>query len=287
MQELLNQVFCGECSELMATLLPANSINLTVTSPPYDNLRTYQGYNFDFEAIARQLFRVTKQGGVVVWVVGDATVNGSETGTSFRQALYFMELGFNLHDTMIYERFGRFPDVSRYRNDFEFMFVFAKSQPKTYHKIRDRKNVKPIGSSLRGTERTQDGQLLANRTHRVRKALGDKGNIWRYAAGLGSTTQDQIAYQHPAIFPEALARDHILSWSNPGDIVLDPMCGSGTTLKMCVLTGRQFIAFDISKEYCELAKKRIALAQSQPTLFNPYAIQSAYDNGDNGKSPNG
>jgi len=263
------ELFQGDCAQVMATFDP-DCIDLTVTSPPYDNLRTYRGYTFDFEAIAKQLYRVTKPGGVVVWVVGDATVNGSETGTSFRQALYFMGLGFNLHDTMIYNK-GRvaYPDQTRYHQVFEYMFVFSNGKPKKVNLIIDRKN--RWGKSENWgtkTSRSPEGQIvsssLANRTV---KDIGCRFNVWNIPAGFGNSSNDDLAYQHPAQFPEALARDHILSWSNPGDTVLDPMCGSGTTLKMALTYGRNCIGIDVAQEYLDISRRRVDRVLAQPGLF--------------------
>lgn len=264
---------CGDCAQVMAEHIADNSIDLTVTSPPYDNLRTYNGYTFDFEAIAAQLWRVTKPGGVVVWVAGDATINGSETGTSFRQALRFMELGFNLHDTMIYEKSHiSYPDDTRYYQVTEYMFVLSKGAPAAFSPICDRRNTykMPWGGL---TSRDKDGELKARKSYHKGLDFGPRYNIWRYHQGSGFTTQDTAAYNHPAIFPEALARDHILSWSNPGDVVLDPMMGSGTTGKMALLTGRRFVGIDISAEYVELARQRIAKVEAQPFLFHPTETQ--------------
>lgn len=245
---------------LMAEL-PPDCIDLTVTSPPYDNLRDYHGYPFDFESIAFELFRVTKPGGVVVWVVADEIVNGSESGNSFRQALHFMELGFNLHQTMIYEKTGHpFPPSNRYYRQSEYMFVFSKGTPlatnllRTKVKYKNKRNLPP-------PTRQADGSM-----ERMKYKIGNdtriKDNIWRYATGKGNTTSDSFAFEHPAMYPEALAKDHILSWSDPGAVVLDPMCGSGTTCKMAKQNGRQFLGFDISDEYCEIASKRIKGAQT-------------------------
>ena len=219
----------GDCLELMKDI-PDGSIDLTVTSPPYDNLRTYNGnieqWSFEkFQGIAKELYRVTKQGGVVVWVVGDATVNGSETGTSFKQALYFMQCGFNLHDTMIYQKNGAaYPagkNSNRYSNIFEYMFVFSKGKPKTKNLIKDKPN-KWAGSSTFGesTNRQKDGSLKSS-GKRVVGEFGYRDNIWQINNGKGFGSDD-IAIKHPAIFPEQLAQDHILSWSNEGDVVLDP-----------------------------------------------------------------
>ena len=261
-------LYLGDCVEVMKDI-PENSIDLTVTSPPYDNLRTYNGYVFNFEGIAKELYRVTKKGGVVVWIVGDATINGSETGTSFRQALYFKEIGFNLHDTMIYEKSGiRYPDKTRYYNAFEYMFVLTKGAIKTFNPICDRKNIY-AGSLVSGTERKANGDLIKiNHTGRRVKSFGCRFNVWRINEGFNKSHTDNLAYQHPATFPEQLANDHIISWSNPNDVVFDPMCGSGTTGKMAILNNRKFIGIEISEEYIDIACKRIEIAYSQPRLFD-------------------
>jgi len=251
-----NKIYNENCLETMARM-PDGFIDLVVTSPPYDNLRKYNGYSFDFEAIAKELFRVVKVGGVVVWVVADATVNGSETGTSFRQALHFMSLGFNLHDTMIYEKSGMaYPDSARYSQIFEYMFVLSKGSVKSVNLIKDRPNkfVGTMGGNKRGGLCT-------------RGEFGARFNIWRYANGRDNSSEDRIAFEHPAIFPEQLAKDHILSWSNEGDLVYDPFGGSGTTAKMSHLEKRDWIISEISSEYAALAQKRIDPYLRQMTLF--------------------
>jgi DNA modification methylase len=261
------KLYLGDCAKVMETFSDA-CIDLTVTSPPYDNLRTYNGYVFDFEAIAQQLFRVTQNGGVVVWVVGDATINGSETGTSFRQALYFMGLGFNLHDTMIWDKVGmRYPDAQRYNPVFEYMFIFSKGAPKTTNFIMDKKNLYSGGLVARVSQtREKDGRLHENSAYRndknkVVREFGKRNNIWQVHTGGGEGDG-----AHPAYFPESLARDHILSWSNPDDVVFDPMMGSGTTGKMAVLYQRNFMGIEISDEYMKIAEKRIHDAQLQIRL---------------------
>lgn len=241
--------------------IQTESVDLTVTSPPYDNLRSYLGYSFDFETIAAELYRVTKPGGVVVWVVGDATVKGSETGTSFRQALHFKDIGFNLHDTMIWKK-NNLPQNQhpRYTPAFEYMFVLSKGYPATFH---------PLQQHARGGGGKIGGQRNADNSHRheVRKeyantsaGLKRRTNIWNLPVGFGASlsTADKIAFDHPAIFPEQLAADHIASWSNPGDTVLDPFMGSGTTGKMAVLAGRKFIGIETSEQYLnKIARPRI------------------------------
>ena len=248
-KKMKDKVFHGECNGVMQGMAD-ESIDLTVTSPPYDNMRTYKGYDFDFEIIAEELFRITKQGGIVVWVVGDATIKGSETGTSFRQALYFKELGFNLHDTMIYEK-AQSPFGSNlcYLQSFEYMFIFSKGRPKTLNLIRDRKNKRSGVESVAAGGLSVDG-IKQERKHKELKEYGRRKNIWKY--GVGGSKID-----HPAIFPEQLAKDHILSWSNEGDIVFDPMCGSGTTLLMAKQNNRHYIGIDIAEEYVELSRKRL------------------------------
>ena len=252
-----NQIILGDCLEKMKEF-PDNFIDLTVTSPPYDNLRDYEGYVFDFENIVKELFRVTKKGGVVVWVVGDSIIEGSESGTSFKHALYFKKIGFKLHDTMIYHRPPRFPDKLRYSQSFEYMFVFSKGRPNTFNPIMDHKN-KPDGHL--GGEVTSGGRnkagILNTRIRPKPREFSNRWNVWDIPNGYFKSTMDKEAYNHPAIFPEALARDHIISWSNEGDIVLDPFAGSGTTLKMAKQLNRNYIGIEISEKYYEIIKKRI------------------------------
>jgi len=256
----MNKILQGDCLEVMKTL-EDNSIDLTVTSPPYDNLRDYKGYTFDFEGIAKELYRITKEGGVVVWVVGDATIKGSETGTSFKQALYFKEIGFNLHDTMIYQKTGcPFPTTNRYYPIFEYMFIFSKGKPKTTNLIEDRIN-KYAGQKVarKHHSRQKDGSVRENTAFRNNpdkrlKEVGVRFNIWEITS---SRNVNSGAGEHPAIFPEKLAEDHILSWSNEGDTVFDPMAGSGTTLKMAKKNNRNYIGIEVSPEYIEIINKRL------------------------------
>lgn len=252
-----NEIICGDNAQVLARF-PDGCIDLTVTSPPYDNLRSYNGFTWDFEALAAQLYRVTKVGGVVVWVVGDATVDGSETTTSAEQKIFFHKLGFNIHDTMIYETPKMPMNDNRYQASFEFMFVFSKGTPATFNPIKDKKNTQAGLRKSASTQRSADGSLRLMNKKSATTAFSVRDNIWRIDSGYMKTTDDKYAYNHPAMFPESLARDHILSWSNPGDLVLDPFIGSGTTAKMAKETGRDFIGIDISEEYCKLARKRIA-----------------------------
>ena len=194
---------------------------------------------------------------MIVWVVGDQTINGSETGTSFKQALFFKDLGLNLHDTMIYQKnSSAFPDNVRYYQIFEYMFIFSKGSPKTINLIKDRGN-KDARNGDNGTKRLKNGELLKLKRGGY-SAFGRRTNIWEYNIGKGHSTNDEIAHEHPAIFPEKLARDHIYTWSNAGDLIYDPMMGSGTVAKMALLSERQYIGSEINKKYCNIAEKRIS-----------------------------
>ena len=244
-------IYHGDNCEVMG-MMPAESVDLVVTSPPYDNLRTYGGHSWDFEGVAQQLWRVIKPGGVVVWVVADATIDGDETGTSFRQALRFKEIGFRLHDTMIWNK-GGFSDVgstqTRYGPVVEFMFVLSNGKPSTFNALKDRRNAVPF-RKISGT--VKDASGVARPASNIGKVLGEFGirfNDWAIPPDRNSA--------HPAPFPEALARDHILSWSNEGDIVLDPFNGSGTTTKMAQLMGRRGIGIEVNEEYCEIGVNRL------------------------------
>lgn len=236
----MNQLFNENCLDTMKRL-QNDSVDLTVTSPPYDNLREYKGYSFDFEPIAKELYRITKPNGVVVWVVGDATVKGSETGTSFRQALYFMECGFNLHDTMLYEKnsstYTARPEGNRYTQIFEYMFILSKGKPKA-NLICDKRN-KWAGHKDYSGKMKNPVREFAPRT-----------NIWKYVTSLNSSG-------HPAPFPLALAKDHIRTWSNEGDLVYDPFMGSGTTALAATQLNRNWLGSEIAKEYCDLINRRL------------------------------
>lgn len=230
--------------DCLATMerMPDGHIDLTLTSPPYDNLRTYNGYSFDFESIAKELYRVTKPDGMLVWVVGDAVINGSESGSSFRQALYFMEQGFKLHDTMIYEKnspaYPARANGNRYTQIFEYMFVFAKGKVPS-QLICDKPNKWAGHKDFSG---------------KLKNPVPDfspRNNIWKYTTSFNG-------WKHPAFFPEALAHDHIISWSKEGDLVYDPFMGSGTTAYVAKQLNRKWIGSEISSEYCEMINKRLA-----------------------------
>lgn len=242
--------------------IPDNHIDLVVTSPPYDNLRTYNGYSFDFENVAKELFRVTKQGGIVVWVVGDATINGSESGTSFKQALYFMQCGFKLHDTMIYETDKPPLTHNRYEQRFEFMFILCKGKLNTFNPIKipcKHAGIEWKARKFRANSKAEFKQSdIKTSEHKV------KGNVWYYPTN--SSTNGNVTNKHPATFPEQLANDHILSWSNEGDLVYDPFMGSGTTAKMAIVNNRNWIGSEISEEYVELANKRLDTYLRQTAL---------------------
>lgn len=240
---------CCDCLDGLATL-SNDSIDLVITSPPYDNLRKYKGFTFDFEAVAKELYRVLKPGGVIVWIVSDSVIKGSETGSSFKQALYFKEIGLNLYDTMIWLKPSpQAPTEGRYYDVFEYMFILSKGKPKTLNLLEDRKN-RSAGTVSKKETRSCREDRKYKEGRRVVKEYGRRFNVWEISRGHNPTA-------HPAVFPEQLATDHILTWSNPGDTVLDPFIGSGTTAVACIKNDRKIIGYDISEEYIEMAEKRV------------------------------
>lgn len=260
----MNVAYNMDCVDGMAQFVADEFIDLTVTSPPYDGIRTYNGYTFDWHKTIEQLYRVTKQGGIVVWIVSDQTINGTETGTSFRQALYAMECGFNLHDTMIWEKDAfSLPDSTRYYSCFEYMFIWSKGKPKTFNPIEDRMNLWG-GTKVHGTFREADGSLKSRSgtwKKVVCKDYGCRFNVWQVSTEKNNTTG------HPAVFPIKLVQDHIKSWSNEGDTVLDPFLGSGTTRIAAYNCGRSFIGFEISKDYFDKQEERFKAHTAQLSLF--------------------
>ena len=260
----MNNIILGNCAEELQKL-EDNSVDAFITSPPYDNLRDYNGYSFPFEDIATAMHSKLAEGGVIVWVVGDAVLKGSETGSSFRQAIFFQELGLRIHDTMIYEKNGSsFParrTGNRYSQVFEYMFVFSKGKPKTANLICDKKNKWSGWTTFgKGTNRDKDGRLIEGKGRKPTPNFSPRHNVWKYNTGKSYTTKDSFAFEHPAMFPESLAEDHIMTWTNPGDLVVDPFVGAGTTTKMAAINGRQWIGIDMSEEYVEIAKKRMEVA---------------------------
>lgn len=256
LSELVNKVHCKDAL-LMLNQIPDASIDLVLTSPPYDDMRLYNGYSFNFEPIARETYRVLKEGGVCVWVVGDSTKDGKETLTSMRQALYFVDVcGFSMNDTMIYHRQGRFPEEYRYWQDFEYMFVLTKGKPKTFNA---QKESAKYGGKKVSTERQSDGTLRHPKNQRVTTDMKSLSNVWYISRG-DMMKDDNIRYEHPAAFPELLAMRHILTRTDEDDIVLDYFGGSGTVASEARKYKRDYITCDTSSEYCELMRRRLALA---------------------------
>lgn len=266
------ELYHGKCQDVLVVhdRIPVNSIDLIVTSPPYDNMRDYKGFDFNFEPTAFLLYEVLKPGGIMVWVVGDETVNYCESLTSFKQAIFFVErVGFNLLDTMIYYKNGGpppFPGIMRYSPKFEYMFVFSKGKPKTFNPIKYKK--KWINKRVSFQQRQKDGSFK----HSWYQPSSDEltmDNVWMYdVGGGGKTAAEKYAYEHPAMFPEQLAEDHIKTWSNEGDMVLDPFMGSGTTGKMATLLNRNFIGIECCQEYFDIAEKRISTVNKMDEFFS-------------------
>lgn len=273
-----NTLYNEDCLITMSKMEP-NSVDLVITSPPYDDLRTYNkhlsgnqtqfnGYSFPFEDIARALYRVIKLGGVVVWVVGDATHKGSETATSFRQALFFKEIGFDLFDTMIYQKTGTpFPQKDRYNQIFEYMFVFSKGKPNTFNPIM-KKNVTAGAVRHSRKFRNVDGEMVSGFNGKPINEFGIENNIWVIKNGMNKSSKDKIAFDHPAIFPEELVYKHLLTWSKEEDLVYDPFMGSGTTAKMSILLNRKWLGSEIDSTYCEVCNQRISTIGVQSNLYD-------------------
>ena len=261
MNKYIGKIINDDCIKFMKKL-PDNCVDLTVTSPPYDDLRDYENklvwdYN-TFRKVARELYRVTKNGGVVVWVIGDKTEKGNKSLTSFKHALYFQEIGFNIYDVIIYEKAGSGPPhPKRYFNTFEYMFILSKGKPKTVNLLQDKKNSCAGMTTFSDITRREKDGSLTNKGKKVINEYGVRTNIWRYNNGKGFSSKDKIAYEHPATFPERLAEDHIKSWSNQGDIVFDPFGGSGTTAKASIELNRKWIYVEKVEKYCDIAKQRI------------------------------
>ena len=279
----MNKIVLGNCVEVMDQL-EDESVDAFITSPPYDNLRDYNGYSFPFEEIATKMYQKLAKGGVIVWVVGDAVLKGSESGSSFRQAIFFQELGLNIHDTMIYEKNGSsFParrTGNRYSQVFEYMFVFSKGKPKTAKLICDKKNKWSGWTTFgkAGSNRGKDGELKERKNKNPTPEFSPRHNVWKFNTGKAYTTKDNFAFKHPAMFPESLAEDHIMTWTNEGDLVVDPFVGAGTTTKMAAINGRRWLGIDISEEYVEIANKRMEVAAEMIKMgYEKEYVSSAKD----------
>jgi DNA modification methylase len=261
-----NKIYLEDNLETLSRT-PDNYYDLVVTSPPYDGIRKYNGFAFDIDKLTTELYRTMKPGGVVVWVVNDQVVKGSETGTSFRQSFKFKDAGFLQHDTMIYEKnsstYPASAKSNRYTQIFEYMFIFSKGKPKTVNLIIDKPN-KYAGHKNWGKNTKRKGdkeQLVGVEDIKSVPEFSPRNNIWKYNNSGGFASKDKIAYKHPAIFPEELVRDHIISWSNEGDLVYDPFMGSGTVAKMCILLKRDYIGSEISEEYVNICNERIEITK--------------------------
>lgn len=254
----ISKVYNEDCLETMSKM-PDNFIDFIITSPPYDDLRNYNGYKFEFEKIAKELYRVLKSNGVMIWVVSDKTENGSETGSSFKQALYFKEINFNIHDTMIYYKNNPMPQTgNRYHQHFEYMFALSKGNPKTFNPIK-------VKTKYRGLANMKNRGVNGSLNYKkVERSLEKKvGNVFFYSIGGGISTKDKIAYNHPAIFPEQLVKDQILTWTNENELVYDPFMGSGTTAKVAEILNRKWIGSEISDEYVAICKERLKNLQTK------------------------
>ena len=268
-QDKESALYCGDNSKILK-IFPDECIDLTITSPPYDDmdenfnpipkrgLRKYQGYSWDFKTITRELFRITKKGGVVVWIVNDPTIKGSESLASCYQKIYFRKVGFNIHDTMIFEVINPVPQFKtrRYTGSFEYVFILSKRKPGICNYIME--DCKESGK-LKYRKRRDDFNQSCDKPKQntIVKDQKIRRNVWKYKTGRMLSSKDAISFNHPATFPEQLANDHIISWSSENNIILDPFSGSGTTWKMAKLNNRKFIGIEIAEEYCKLSVERV------------------------------
>ncbi|HEV8592026.1 MAG TPA: site-specific DNA-methyltransferase [Pyrinomonadaceae bacterium] len=248
-----SRIYHENCIETLRRMTD-DMLDMTITSPPYDDLRDYNGYHFPVEEISELLFEKTKPGGVVIWVVGDRTVNGSETLTSFQHALTFKSAGFKVHDTMIYAKNNPIPSDcgKRYRPCFEYMFCFSKGQPKTFNPITQAIKQEKAFKSFRITKVGRNDLAHDHIAPKERKV----NNIFFYNVGT-SSSRDKVAFEHPAIFPEQLAMDQISTWTDEGDLVYDCFMGSGTTAKAAHFLKRNWVGSEISDEYIRIAEDRL------------------------------
>ncbi len=253
-----NRIINADCIKATARL-PANSIDLVMFSPPYDGIRDYKkGWIFDFPALGKNLYRLVKDGGVCAVVINDGTQDFAKSLTSFRLVLNWCDTaGWRLFETCIYQRDGN-PGAwwkRRFRVDHEYIFLFLKGKkPKTFDKEPLMVPSKHAGRIYSGTDRLTSGKFKKI-DHKPVKRMKCRGTVWKYPTS--NTEGNRTKLQHPATYPDPLAQDIIQCFSEPGDTVLDPMCGSGTTCVMAMKMKRQYMGIDINEEYCQIARKRL------------------------------
>jgi site-specific DNA-methyltransferase (adenine-specific) len=259
-------LYCDDCRNTLKKLIKNDiKVDLIVTSPPYDNLRNYNNsleWNFEiFKEIADQLYTILNMGGVIIWIVNDKIVDGSKTLTSFKQALYFKSIGFNVNDVMIWNKNNPMPQIphNRYTSAFEYMFCFSKGKPKTFNGIElPCKNKGRKASTFKSIGGHDDNKSVEK--NRITKDTKLAPNVWNYNIG-GKN------YGHPAIFPLSLAKDHIVSWSNPNDLVMDCFMGSGTVGVACQELNRKFIGIEKVPKYYRIAEERLKENSEQTKLL--------------------
>ena len=257
---MYNSIVLGDCVEGMRSL-PPDLVPCTVASPPYGALRHYHGnHQFDFEAAAAELWRITRPGGVVCWVVREEVVDGSESGEASEQRLFFRDLGFRLHQTIVMERYGsRARSPGRYGESLEYAFILAKGKPATVRLLRDRRN-KTAGKLVTATHRYPDGSYRVQR-YEVDE-WGYRKAVWYFAQGMHVAT-DPVARLHQAPMPEAMAEDLILSYSREGDLIFDPFAGVATTAKMALLNHRNYFGYEINAIYHARGEERLRAARME------------------------
>ena len=263
---MINQIYNEDCLETMGRM-EDGLCDLILTSPPYDNLRRYGqertnhkrlkgGMSFDFESIAKEMTRVLKPGGVIMWNVQDQTINMSRTGSSMRQALYFMdECGLNFWDHLIWYKTGTpFPSPHRYRSVWENMFIFSKGKPNTFNPILKRNKT---AGQVRNSRKFRDhkGDFVEGFQGTPIREFGNEDNVWYIANGANKSYKNKLSVNHPAVMTDEIARRHILTWTNENDIIYDPFLGASTTTRVARDNNRQWIGSEIHTPYYELSKQ--------------------------------
>lgn len=260
----------ADCLDVMEHM-QNQSVDMVITSPPYDELRSYEKkleWSFQiFEKIAQEISRILEKGGVLVWVVNDQVIKGSESGTSFRQALFFKdECGLNLHDTMIYMKDNPPPvgGSNRYYQTFEYMFVFSKGKPRVFNPLKTERRNKYNDKRTKRTKsftRNRDGDFIKKEVALDFSSPVKRRNVFTYTVGGGNSVDYNV--KHPAAFPLELAKDQILSWSNKGDLIFDPMAGSGTVAIAAEKTCRKWICIEKEASYFNPAVEKIMSMKSE------------------------
>ena len=257
LSEHINSIICGDSAEVLKNF-PDNSIDMVVTSPPYDGLRDYNGFSLDLHKIGKEIYRVLKDGGIAVMVIQDATKDFAKSLTSFRTIVDWCDnVGFRLFETVIYHKNGTEGAwwKQRFRVDHEYMPIFMKGKkPQYFNKEPLKIPSKHGGKVMSGSGNRRTDGTLSETVRRPINTMKCRGTVWDY---LMAGDKNPLKRKHPAVFPDKIPYDCIQCFCPEGGLVLDPFIGCGSTAVMAKVLGRNYIGIDISREYCDLAEERI------------------------------